>query len=1103
MPLSPQPIASPPITCLLIANRGEIAIRIARAAGELGLRSVAVYAEDDAASLHTRQADTAVALRGRGASAYLDMQQLIAVALAEGCDAVHPGYGFLSENAEFARRCEAAGLRFVGPDADTLEQLGDKARARELASQHGVALASGTNRPTSLAEAEDFFATLPSGAGMMIKALAGGGGRGMRAVRRREEIADAYARCQSEARAAFGSDALYVERLIERARHIEVQVIGDGSGQVSHLWERDCSLQRRQQKLVEIAPAPGLHPRLRGAILAAALRLAEAVRYRGLGTFEFLLDDASGDFLFMEANPRLQVEHTVTEAVTGIDLVQAQLRIAGGASLADLRLSQADIPPPRGVAVQLRINLESLGADGTPHPASGLLSAYQPPSGPGLRVDGYGYAGYRTSAGYDSLLAKLIAQAEDYPQALRRAYRALCEFHLEGVASNIPLLLNLLRQPELPDYQVHTRLIEERLPALLAAQPEAHPHRWFAQAAAAHATPVLDIPPGCQALEAPSAGVLVSLLPAPGEAVAKDQPIAVVEAMKMEFEVKASASGIVHSLAATPGDSLEAGTPLLFIEPADVASLAVDQAAQVDLAHIRADLAEVIERHAMGRDERRPEAIGKRHAAGKRSARENLDDLLDPDSFIEYGALAIAAQRRRRSLDELQAISPADGLVSGLGSVNAALFGEEQARCLALAYDYTVFAGTQGVMNHKKTDRMLHLAEQWRVPLVLFAEGGGGRPGDTDYLGVAGLDCASFMGMARLSGLVPLVGIASGRCFAGNAALLGCCDVIIATRDSSIGMAGPAMIEGGGLGRYAAEEVGPSQVQAPNGVIDVLVEDEAEATRIARQYLGYFQGDLSDWQCADQRRLRHAVPENRLRAYDIRQVIDTLADQDSVLELRRQFAPGMLTALVRIAGKPFGLIANNPTHLGGAIDAAAGDKAARFMQLCDAFDLPIVSLCDTPGFMVGPEAEKQGTVRHVSRLFVTAASLSVPFFTVVLRKGYGLGAMAMAAGSFHAALFTVAWPSGEFGAMGLEGAVRLGYAKELGAVEDPQERQALFDKMVAAAYRNGKGLNMASFLEIDDVIDPADTRRWLLRGLASTPKPERRTGKKRPLIDTW
>lgn len=1085
------------ITRLLIANRGEIAIRIARAAAELGIPSVAVFAEDDAASLHLRKADQAVALKGRGAAAYLDMQQLLDAALANGCDAVHPGYGFLSENAAFARLCEGAGVRFIGPAADALDTFGDKARARELAQRCGVPLAAGSNRATSLEEARAFLDSGP----IMLKALAGGGGRGMRPVREAAELEEAYARCQSEARGAFGSDALYVERLIEQARHIEVQVVGDGET-VSHLWERDCSLQRRNQKVSEIAPAPGLDPALRQRILDAALTLAGAVAYRGIGTFEFLVDDARGDFVFMEANPRIQVEHCITEAVTGVDLVQAQLRIAAGARLAELGLAQP--AAPRGFAVQLRVNLETMQADGSARPAGGVISAYEPPSGAGIRVDGYGYAGYATSPSYDSLLAKVIVQGEDFPSALRRAYRALCEFRLEGVASNIHFLQNLLRRPELADNRVSTRFIEQHIAELLAPQQAAHPHLFVSGTSgqAAH-NAVADVPADCIALNAPSQGVLVSLDVAEGDAIAVGQAVAVLEAMKMEFVVKASHSGIVRALPVAPGDALFEGAALLYLEPAEVSGDAVASEESIDLAHIRADLAEVLERHAITRDERRPDAVARRRKTGQRTTRENLDDLLDAGSFIEYGALALAAQRRRRSLEELIQQSPADGLVAGLGTVNAAQFGNEAARCMAISYDYTVFAGTQGVMNHKKTDRMLGLAEQWRVPLVLFAEGGGGRPGDTDFVGVAGLDCHTFVAMARLSGLVPVVGVVSGRCFAGNAALLGCCDVIIATRNASIGMAGPAMIEGGGLGSFKAEEVGPTSVQGPNGVIDVLVEDEAEAVDVAKRYLSYFQGTVSDWQCADQRELRHAIPENRLRVYDIRAVIGQLADEGSVLELRRQFAPGMITAFIRIEGKPFGLLANNPMHLGGAIDAQAGDKAARFMQLCDAFDIPMVSLCDTPGFMVGPESEKHATVRHVSRMFVAAASLSVPFFTVVLRKGYGLGAQAMAAGSFHSSMFTIAWPSGEFGAMGLEGAVRLGFAKELAAVENLEERQKLFDKMVAKAYQNGKAINMASFLEIDAVIDPEETRAWLLRGLNTAPKPTPREGRKRPFVDTW
>ncbi|MBU0808600.1 MAG: carbamoyl-phosphate synthase large subunit [Gammaproteobacteria bacterium] len=1091
---------SAPFTALLIANRGEIAIRIARAASELGIRCVAVYAEDDAASLHVRQADSAVALSGRGVAAYLDMDQLIAIAQAQGCDAVHPGYGFLAENAEFARRCKAAGLCFVGPSSEVLQLFGDKAAARALAERCAVPLVAGINRPISLAEAHGFFAE--HGA-VMLKALAGGGGRGMRPVFAASELDEAFARCQSEARAAFGNDALYIEQLVSQARHIEIQVLGDASGAVSHVWERDCSLQRRQQKLVEIAPSPDLPAATRERMIACALTLARAAKYQGLGTFEFLLDAEQPErFYFMEANPRIQVEHTVTEQVTGIDLLHTQLKLVAGQSLADLGLLQP--PLVNGCAVQLRINLESMNADGSTRPAAGTLTAYQPPSGPGLRVDGYGYAGYPVSPSYDSLLAKLITHAADYPSALRRAYRALCEFRLEGVASNLHLLQNLLLLPQVTSYQLTTRFVETHLGELLAAQPQAHPHHFFADTLATSQTAnqVQDAPTGCLALHTHSTGVVVSLEVAEGDTVAVGQSIAVLEAMKMEFVVSASHSGIVRQLAVQVGSALNEGQALLFIEPAEVDAASQQNEQSLDLEHIRADLAEVLERHAITRDERRPQAVAKRRKTGQRTVRENLAELLDDGSFSEYGALAIAAQRRRRSLEELIEQSPADGLVAGIGTVNAETFGSEAARCMAIAYDYTVFAGTQGVMNHKKTDRMLGLAAQWRLPLVLFAEGGGGRPGDTDFVGVAGLDCHTFVGMAKLSGLVPLVGVVSGRCFAGNAALLGCCDVIIATDNATIGMAGPAMIEGGGLGSFKPDQVGPVSVQGPNGVIDVLVADETEAVQVAKQYLSYFQGALSDWQCADQRELRHVIPENRLRVYDIRQVIATLADHDSVLELRRQFAPGLITAFIRIEGKPFGLLANNPAHLGGAIDAVAGDKAARFMQLCDAFDIPLLSLCDTPGFMVGPEAEKQATVRHVSRMFVAAASLTVPFFTVVLRKGYGLGAQAMAAGSFHSPLFTIAWPSAEFGAMGLEGAVRLGFAKELAAIEEPTARQQLFDKLVAKAYQNGKGINMASFLEIDAVIDPVETRAWLLRGLNATPKPAARDGKKRA-VDTW
>lgn len=582
----------------------------------------------------------------------------------------------------------------------------------------------------------------------------------------------------------------------------------------------------------------------------------------------------------------------------------------------------------------------------------------------------------------------------------------------------------------------------------------------------------------------------------PGERVAASQSLVVIESMKMEHVVAADAPGIVVAVAAIVGDTVMSGAPLLTLDAVDDEAATAAPTMTVDIETVRADLAEVIDRHTIGHDERRPEAVERRRARSQRTARENVDDLCDANTFVEYGALALAAQRRRRSIEELIQRTPGDGLVGGVGDVDG-------HPTIVMTYDYTVLAGTQGYQNHRKKDRLFELAERLRRPVVFFTEGGGGRPGDTDAPGVSGLDTMAFHLFAKLSGLVPLVGIASGKCFAGNAAILGCCDVVIATADSNIGMGGPAMIEGGGLGVYEPTDIGPMQVQVSNGVVDVSVADEAAAVAVAKRYLSYFTQPYTEWTCADQRALRHVVPENRVRAYEIRDVLTTLADTDSVLELREGFGHGMVTALARVEGRSVGVVANNPAHLGGAIDAAAADKAARFMQLCDAFDLPILLLCDTPGFMVGPDAEQTALVRHVSRMFVTGANLSVPFFTIIVRKGYGLGAQAMAGGTFKAPVFTVAWPTGEVGGMGLEGAVRLGFRRELDAIDDETERQRAFDSMVAAAYEHGKALNAASHFEFDDVIDPADSRRWITTALAAAPPPTTRDGKKRPNIDTW
>ncbi len=1194
---------------LLIANRGEIAVRIARAAAELGVPAVAAFSEDDAESLHASRADEAAALRGAGPAAYLDGEQSIRAATEHGCDAVHPGYGFLSENAGFARSCVEAGLTFVGPPPEALELFGDKARARALAEEHGVPVVPGISGAVSLERARAFFDGLPDGASMLIKAVGGGGGRGMRIVRTADEIEDAYRRATSEAGAAFGNDGVFVEQLLSAVRHVEVQIAADDSGAVTHFGDRDCSLQRRHQKLIEIAPAPALPDGLRAAMREAALTLAAAVGYRNLGTVEFLVETGEGAgaeprFFFIEANARLQVEHTVTEEVFGVDLVHLQLELARGRLLADLGFGREDAPDPadrgagraqtgpgarsagerptpRGCAVQARVNMETMAADGRVVPGGGVLAAFEPPSGPGVRTDTFGYAGYRTNPRFDSLLAKVVGRtpAADVGAALARTSRALGDFRTDGIDTNASFLRALLGHAEVRAWNVHTRFVDERLPELVeaAAALEERPRRAGESAGdaenggcglasgngglaggdpgladggrglagvkvdAVDPLAVLDhgksgapsagvrtaepppvdstpVPEGLTALRAPMQGTVLSVEGEPGEQIAPGRILFIMEAMKMEHEIRSEVGGVLRDLRAAAGDAVWEGHVLALIEEGDVAAATGDEEGEIDLDAVRPDLAEVLERHAVTLDDARPDAVRKRRTTNQRTARENIDDLCDEGSFVEHGQLVLTPGTGLPKQEIIRKF-PTDGMVTGVGSINGDLFPDDRSRCVVMAYDYTVLAGTQGALNHPKTDRMVELAHRWKRPVVLFAEGGGGRAGtggkrkggaSTTKAGQGRsdetyrpLDTPTFTSFARLSGLVPIVGIISRFCFAGNAALLGCCDVIVATADSSIGMGGPALIEGGGLGVFRPEEVGPMDVQVPNGVVDVAVQDEEEAVAVARQYLSYFQGRTEDWEAPDQRLLRRVVPENRLRVYDIREVIHTLADTGSVLELRPAFGLGMVTALVRIEGRPVGILANNPEFLSGAIDSDGSDKGARFLQLCDAFDIPVLVLCDTPGMMVGPEIERTALVRHCCRLFVVGANITVPSLTIVLRKAYGLGAQAMAGGDLKEPFFTVAWPTAEFGGMGLEGQVKLGFRNELAAIDDPEERRARYEELVAAAYERGSALTAGASFAVDDVIDPADSRRWIARTLDSVPPPPVRDGKKRRNIDTW
>lgn len=582
---------------------------------------------------------------------------------------------------------------------------------------------------------------------------------------------------------------------------------------------------------------------------------------------------------------------------------------------------------------------------------------------------------------------------------------------------------------------------------------------------------------------APLAAAVVSVEVEVGDSVSPDTPVVILESMKMQTTITADQTGVISHIAVQAGETIQSGTVMVSVTPSDTGAQRT-QTTSTQSQRSNKALADFQQRQQQTLDDVRQTAADKRHQKGFRTARENLADLADQDSFIEYGQFAIAAQRRRKPLDELITETAADGIITGTASINGQQCEAYQAKTAVIVNDYSVLAGTQGYFHHKKLDRILEVAHKDHLPVVMYTEGGGGRPGDTDVKTViAGLNVTSFSAWASLSGVVPRIAVNNGNCFAGNAALFGCADIRIATRSSSIGMAGPAMIEGGGLGSFKPAEVGPVDVHTRNGVVDIVAEDEAHATQLAKQALSYFQGEVSQWDCDDQSTLNSALPEDRRFVYDVRKIITTVFDRDSFLELKPNFGTALITGFARIEGKPVAVLCNDCKTLGGAIDGEAASKAARFLELCNSFQIPLVALGDTPGFMVGPDSEAGGAVRQMSELFIAGAKFSAPLVAVFLRKGYGLGAMAMAGGGFLRPTYTVTWPTGEFGAMGLEGAVRLGFKKELAAIEDPQEREAKFNELVALSYEMGKATEAAAYLELDAVIEPSATRDVIVKAL--------------------
>ena len=1074
-----------------------------------------------------RLATTAVALPGEGPRAYLDATNIVNIAKKEGCWGIAPGYGFLSEDAGFVRLCEDGGIVFIGPSSAQLAQLGNKMSARSLAAEAGIPVLEGTktalDRGSSIADVLAFGKSLGSASKIILKAAAGGGGRGIRVVDDSEDeqaIRLAYEACQREAQASFGNGDLFAERYLHAAKHIEVQVLGDGKGQVCHFWERECSLQRRNQKVVEVAPSHSITPQLRRAIIEAAVKLGKAVKLRSLATVEFLVDAATGDYFFMEANPRIQVEHTITEQINGVDLVDLQLQVALGRTLADLSLTR-EPPPPRLTSIQLRINAESFRHDGTTQPEAGSIRQAHFPTGAGVRVETALEAGrrYAVSPLFDSLLAKLIVTSSSYESALRLARWAISETVIVGCQTNQAFLMALLDLPTVQEGKTHILTIQENFEALFSATQHSEDtlrartdHHSEEATSSREEVAKVERPAGSDELLALVTGVVVSIKVSRGDKITAGQELVVLEAMKMEHSVRSAYDGVVAKVAVTQGQQVTAGDALLFTSLDGDGSSAnrSDLAETEDPEKLRPELTELNERKSFLRYAGREEDVAKRHATGYLTGRENLDLLIDKDSFIEYGDLVVAAQRKRYPLSHLIARTSGDGIIVGWAKMDS-------CPVAVVIGDYLVLAGTQGHFHHQKLDRIFQSVIDHPAPVVLYAEGGGGRPGDTDHLGTAGLKTPSFalMGEIKARG-IPSIAVVNGYCFAGNAAFLGTCDIVIATRGGSkdapqrkattIGMGGQAMIEGGGLGRFEHEHIGPVDVHMRSGGIDVLVDTEVDAAPLVRKIVALLTHPhlppAESPYTSDPLRLRTAVPpfSTRRRAYDVRHVIHLLLDDASFIEFSPEWGLSVLTGFGRVNGHAIALIASNSSSpLGGAIDIPSGAKVNRFLRLLTRLGgMHLLSLCDTPGFMVGPDfersAEAQGagsTYRCFGDWFGHAQEFGLSggrVLGVVLRNGFGLGAQAMLGGGSLENSMVVAWPGAVFGGMGIEGAVRLAYRKELEAVEDLGERKKRELEMIEVMYAEGKAINMAMAAEIDSVVDPATTRKWLEQMIEVVPE---------------
>ncbi|SFS75206.1 Pyruvate carboxylase [Saccharopolyspora flava] len=1024
---------------VLVANRGEIAVRVARAIAELGWRSVAVHPADDADAAHVAAADEAVPLPGTGVAAYLDGEALVAAALASGCVMIHPGYGFLSENAGFARRCAKAGLTFVGPRPEVLDVFGDKSAARSLARSLGVPVLPGTDGPTTLDQAREFFAEHGP---VMLKALAGGGGRGMREVREAAELPEAFERCRSEATTAFGSGELYVERLLAASQHIEVQVLGDGTGAVQHCGERDCTIQRRHQKLVEVAPSPRLSPPMREELLVAALRLTRDVDYGGAGTVEFLVDGE--EFFFIEANPRLQVEHTVTEEITGVDLVKAQLRLAGGATLEELGLTEP--PRPRGTAIQSRVNLETLGADGLARPSSGAISAFDPPTGPGVRVDTCGRTGQNISPQYDSLVAKVICHAEDFTAATARTRAALDAFRIEGVPSNLDLLRGLVRSAEFTENRWDTSLLDRYVASLPAPDEPAA---------------------ASEEVVAPMAGTVLAVEAEPGATVAAGTAVVVLEAMKMEHVVRAATALTVEQVLVAPGEVVGEGTTLLRGTPSEHDEARVPEPVEEDWAP---EVAEIERRRALALEMGGAEKVRRQRDSGRLTARERIDALADAGSFREIGALTGFS-------DATGHVVPAN-FVAGTARIDG--------RKVVLGVDdFTVRGGSgDGAVHDKQIFAEQH-AHEIRLPVVRLLDGasGGGsvkmiRDAGYTYVPVnpgwdAVVDNLSVVPVVAAC-LGPTVGLGAARLVMSHLSVL----------VSGVGQlftAGPPVVRAATGEDLTKEQLGGVEVHRGNGTVERVVADETEAFDVVRRFLSYLPtsafetppvAEPADPPERREESLLSAVPRNPRRPYAIEPVLEAIFDAGSVFRYA-EYGDGTRTALARLDGHPVGVIAADPAA--GATMSVEGALAiTRLVDLCETFHLPLVSLTDQAGMSIGGEAERRATIRHGARALTAVYQARVPQAEIIVRRVYGVGGAGII--NRHRASRSWAWPSGDWGSLPTQGGVEAAFRAQISASADPA---AEVERIARELAELTSPFRTAERFGVQDIIDPRESRPLL------------------------